>query len=313
MKLSGMLVLMLLVVDLAQGAAGREWAGGQGPHAGAPALTQAPAAATAIPIIRDPLGAATDPIVDIATVEGGTDGVNVTLRINFSPDTVMSQVVGFIDLDTDQNPTTGAPPSANFFIPGTTQDIGVDFSLRLLSLPSGGIVDVINVLTDVIVGSVPTTISGQMIEVTIPLTILGGDDGGMNVGMALGNTLAPTDAAPDVGHGTIPASGKAIISPGSSTMVTTQVFDLVFILDTFGNPITEGGISISVNGIDITALVLGIPPVLGSTPTGQLTIRLPTIHAASLGEGSHTFSIVVTTPVGAFGDTATYAVAPTTE
>ena len=51
--------------------------------------------------------------MDIETVVGGSDGINVTLKVNFSPDTVMSNVVGFIDLDTDQDPTTGITLQAN--------------------------------------------------------------------------------------------------------------------------------------------------------------------------------------------------------
>ena len=108
-----------------------------------------------------------------------------------------------------------------------------------------------------------------------------------------------------------PAPGKAIISPGSSTLVTMQVLDLVFILDTFGDSITS--IRISLNGADITAAVMEIPPVLGSTPTEQLTARLLGVGAAQLGPGLHTLSIVVTTPAGTFGNSMTYEVIPNME
>jgi len=36
-----------------------------------------------------------------STVKGRTDGTNMTLKVNFSPDTVMCQVVGLVDLDTE--------------------------------------------------------------------------------------------------------------------------------------------------------------------------------------------------------------------
>jgi hypothetical protein len=252
-----------------------------------------------------------NPLVDIDTVEGGTDTTNVTLKVTFSSDTVISSVVGFIDLDTDQDRTTGITPHANPLIPGTTQDLGVDFFLSLFGLPFGGPVDVVNARTGAPVGSVPATIVGQTLEGTIPLAMLGKDDGALNVGMVLGNLSQPTDAAPNGGHGAILARGKAIISPGASTLVTTQLFDLVFILDTFGDPIT--GVSISMDGADITAAVMGIPSVLGSTPTGQLTARLPGIGAAQFRVGSHTLSTVVTTPSGTFGDAVTYEVIPNIE
>jgi len=314
-KLSGLLFGLLLVVDIAQGAAAREWGKMQELRAGAPTLTQLPAAAPVTPIINDPLGdhitSPGNPIVDIATVEGGTDGTNVTLRITFSPNTVMSQVVGFVDLDTDQNPQTGIEPDANFFIPGTIQDVGVDFFLSLFNLPFGGPVDIFDAMTRALVGSVPATIVGQTLEITVPLSMLGGDNGAMDVGMVLGNILQPTDAAPNVGHGTILPVGKATISPAPSALVTTQVIDVVFIIDPFGKPVT--GVSIVLDGRDITAAVLVIPPVIGHTSDGQLTGRLRGIGAALLGPGSHTLSITVTTAAGSFGDTVTYTVIPNTE
>jgi len=204
-KLSGVLFALFLVVGIAHGAAAQEWGRMQGPRASAP--TQVPAVVPVAPIIDDPLGdhitSPGNPIVDIDMVEGGTDGTDVTLKITFSPDTMMSEVVGFIDLDTDQNPATGIPASANLFIPGTMQDIGVDFLLSLFNLPFGGPVEVLNTITGAFVGSVPAIIVGQTLEITIPLAILRGDDGAMDVGMVLGNLPQPTDAAPNVGHGTI--------------------------------------------------------------------------------------------------------------
>lgn len=314
-RFSGLLFGLFLLVGVVQGAAAREWGGMKGPRTGAPALERPPAAAPVSPIIADPLGdhitTPGTPIVDIGTVEGGSDGVDVTLVVHFSPDTVMSQVVGFIDLDADQNPGTGVAPNANFFIPGAMQDIGVDFFLALFNLPFSGLVDVYETVVGNFLGSVPATIVGQSLEITVPLSMLGGDDGAMDVGMVLGNSQEPTDAAPDVGHGTIGAVGQATISPGSSTLVTTQFFDVVFIINTFGAPIT--GVTVSLDGIDVTAAVVGFPPVIGSTPAGQLTARLPGIGAGMLGPGFHDLSISVTTPAGTFGNMVGYEVIPNTE
>ena len=316
-KLSGLLLLfgLFLMVDIAQGAAAPEWGGMKSPRISARTHMQAPAAAPIASIIDDSLGDHItfpgNPVVDIDTVGGRSDGTDVTLKVNFSPDTVMSQVVGFIDLDTDQNPATGIPAHANPLIPGTRQDIGVDFFLSLFNLPFGGPVDIVDAITGVLVGSVPATTVGQSLEITVPLAMLGGGDGVMDVGMVLGNLSQPTDAAPNVGHGTILAAGKVIISPGSSTLVITQVFDILFIIDTFGHPII--GVSILLNGVDITAAVLGFPPVIGSTPAGQLTARLPGIGAALLGPGSHTLSIALTTSAGTFADRVLYEVIPNTE
>jgi len=314
-KIGGVLFGLFLVGNMPQGAAAREWGGMQGSRSSASILVEAPAAVHVEPVIDDPLGdhitSLGNAIVDIDMVEGGNDGANVTLKITFSQDTVMSQVVGFIDLDTDRNPATGIPPNANFYIPGTMQDIGVDFFLSLFSLPFGGLVDVLNATTGAFMGSVPATIVGQSLEITVPLTMLGGSNGGMHVGMVLGNFSQATDASPDVGHGTILPPGKAIISPGSSTLVTRQAFDVVFIIETFGHPITGG--SISLNGVDITATVLAFTPVIGSTPGGQLTARLPRFGPSLVRPGSNALSIVLTTRTGTFGDTVMYEVITSAE
>lgn len=186
-------------------AAAQQWAaragGGQTP---APVTAAVPVTQ----IINDPIGdhitSSGLPIVDIGAVSAGSDGVSLTIRVAFSSNTVMTQVVGLIDLDTDQNKNTGISPAANGFIPGTTQDIGVDYFLDLFSIPN---VNVIRTSTLALVGSVTRTVSGQTIEMTIPLSMLGSDDGNINVGMVLGNLTQPTDAAPNTGHGIITPSG----------------------------------------------------------------------------------------------------------
>jgi hypothetical protein len=56
MRLSRLLLGLLLVVDIAHGAAGSAWEGMKGPRAIVPTLKQAATAVPVIPIIDDPLG-----------------------------------------------------------------------------------------------------------------------------------------------------------------------------------------------------------------------------------------------------------------
>jgi hypothetical protein len=155
-------------------------AGGWSPAA----LAQPLPAAPVFPLVEDPVGdhatSPGNPVVDIDFVEGGTDGTVMTLRITLSPETNMSQVTGFIDLDTDQNPLTGG------------QGTGVDF---FLDLPLGGPVNVVDVRSNIPVGTVPPVVTGQVLELTVPLALLGGDDGRMDLGLALGNVPEFTDEA----------------------------------------------------------------------------------------------------------------------
>jgi hypothetical protein len=53
--------------------------------------------------------------VDIVKVEAGADS-RLTIRVTFSPDTVITHISGFIDLDTDQNPATGLPSDCEYSV-----------------------------------------------------------------------------------------------------------------------------------------------------------------------------------------------------
>lgn len=224
-SLIGMLFGAFLMAQVAQGATGG-WEAPKGPQTAAPAVGKVLPVAALGQIITDPLGddvtSPENPIVDIASVDGGSDGMSVTIKVDFSPDTVMSQVVGIIDLDTDQNAATGIPANANGFL-GATQDLGVDYMLSLFALPGGGPVDVMNATTGETMGTVPAVFNGQSLSITVPLAMLGNDDGNMNVGMILGNFPQPTDAAPNAGHGTITA-GPVSIGPACKIQLNKTTF-----------------------------------------------------------------------------------------
>jgi hypothetical protein len=143
--------------------------------------------------------------------------------VTFSPDTVMSQLVGFIDLDTDQNPATGGSPHANSLL-GVNQDIGADYFLLLypsLLLRRVYVLDA----TSQVLGTVFASVSGKTLQFTIPLSMIS-DDGTMNIGMVMGSQ-APNDAAPNSGHGTITGLG-----PCPATVAVSDILDGSLILDT---------------------------------------------------------------------------------
>lgn len=167
-------------------------------------------------IINDPLGdhfSAPGPgfgIVDIGIVKGGSNGGAVTIIINFSPNTDMFQLAGYIDLDTDQDQFTGES--------SPDHDIGTEYFLDLFLLPLG-IVFVVDPETGlgVPVGDVLVNIVEPSIEMTIPLAMLGNDEGNMDIGMLLGTFLEPTDIAPNSGHGTINVVGPTLVTLVSFT------------------------------------------------------------------------------------------------
>jgi subtilisin family serine protease len=153
-------------------------------------------------IIEDPAGDAQGS-VDITTVRAGSDGSTVaTMAVDFTPETPMSEVAGFVFLDTDQDPATGIPPEDLFGKP--TQDIGVDYFADLFAIhDSDPVVYIVEALNFEIVAVVPATIEGQTVTFDVPLEAVGGDDGFIDTAMVLGDFDQPTDWAPDEGHGTI--------------------------------------------------------------------------------------------------------------
>lgn len=152
--------------------------------------------------INDPFGdhstTAGNSVVDVGNVTVSSDGVNVNITINFSSDTVLSDLAGIIDLDTDQNASTGLLS----IVGSSNQNIGTDYFLDLFGIPVGLSIDVYD--TDYnVVGTASVTSSGGSAIISVPLSTLGNDDGNMDVGLMLGNTQEPTD---DAANPTVPLS-----------------------------------------------------------------------------------------------------------
>ena len=83
-------------------------------------------------IITDPSGDSSGS-VDATVVRGGSDGSSVmAMSIDFTARTPIDQAVGEIYVDTDQDPSTGIPPSGLAGLP--TQDIGAEYLISLFSV-----------------------------------------------------------------------------------------------------------------------------------------------------------------------------------
>jgi len=263
----------------------------------------------------DPLGdhltSIGNPVVDISFIAGELIGPDMRISIDFSLDTVMTEVAGFIELDTDQNPLTGLLSSGNLLIPGTMQDIGAEFQLDLFSILVSGLVDIKETATGMIVGSVPAVITGQNLEILVPLAIIGVPSA-VNVGMVLGNMAEPTDAAPNTGYltigvGTVPPSSLLSISPASGKLLTNQTFDLVLI--------AEGGviggailINATLDGQNVTNYLASclIPGTLINPSPAGSTLTCPRLTGAKIGVGTHALSVTV--DIDGLGNMATQTV-----
>jgi hypothetical protein len=194
--------------------------------------------AAALPII-DPAGDTFNTGThDLVSYELALAGGVFTATLNFAGPIApasagaANSVVGFIDLDTDQNPATGgtAPfggpvPGGNSFlnffimgglIPGPTIPIGDEFYVDLFSeFDSPGLVDVVDTTTNTVVDTVPITYFPSSLQFSIPAATLGGASA-INFDVLVGDMQAPTDRAPNGGAPAVSTPG--VPEPGVLTL-----------------------------------------------------------------------------------------------
>jgi extracellular elastinolytic metalloproteinase len=187
-------------------------------------LGQTNSAAGFLPIIiNDPANDAGG--IDVTTIAAASTTSEISMRLTFNSGLGPTGAVGYIHLDTDQNAATGLPPSMLFGLP--EQDIGFDYYLSLFNLPQR--VDVFD-FNNTYIGSVAPIQTADALEFTLPLSFLGQDDGFMDVTMILGDFFAPTDWAPDAGHGSIFDARWLSEAPSFGTVMpeNSQLVEIIF-------------------------------------------------------------------------------------
>lgn len=146
-----------------------------------------------------------------AFVEGDTlfVAISTTAEDYLFPDRTLSaqenagRFAPRIDLDTDQDASTGSPSTASFQF-GAAPNLGVDYFIDFFSyqdsdstvLVRDGLGDPAGV-AKVSIGSFLTGASGRFVFVQIPLEVIGNDDGRVHVSVASGDDLDWADVAPD--------------------------------------------------------------------------------------------------------------------
>lgn len=161
---------------------------------------------------------------DMTSVNATFAGSSLTFTVNFAgqiyaPSALNARsVYGFIDIDADRNPATGAEPFVNIFGPGPVIALGDEFALDLFSEEfQAGRVDVLNAVSDV-VGTAPITFGANAFSVTVPLALLGGSNGLINYGVVVGTFGEATDRAP---NGTLPATSTPVPEPATMLLLGT--------------------------------------------------------------------------------------------
>lgn len=149
----------------------------------------------------DPVGdtfGVLDPQIDITEVSVEYTATDLLVEFEFTTPITPADsgqpnaLFGGFDLDLDQDPMTGIPPLADFFCPLTS------------GLGSEGFVDfgsvvgsTIDVVTDMSMGTGTVNFTPRGVRVTVPLSVLNGDDGMLDIVAVLGTGPEPTDCVPD--------------------------------------------------------------------------------------------------------------------
>ena len=138
------------------------------------------------------------------------------------------EIVGFIGFDIDQDAKTGSSPTNG----RPSQMVGVEFE-AVLGFDGPDIAWIVDTDSRQTVGIAEVTRDPSRFSLEIPLQLLDGDEGAINISMALGDGNGPTDWAPDAGYGTVgrqipwlivgPTTGTVEI--GQSQTITIE-FDL---------------------------------------------------------------------------------------
>ena len=185
-------------------------------------------------IISDPAGDAGSP-VDVIAVRGGADSFEVSFEVEYSADTPMNMSHNFLFLDTDQDPASGLPPEALFGLP--TQDIGMEYFVDFWVVDFEQYAIVVDANSFNVVAEIGMVADGQTLRFDIPLEVLGGDDGAMDVALSSNDTyFEGFDWAPDEGHGTVEPFRDALWMTSDPASGTLLPGDSVDVAVTLGGP-----------------------------------------------------------------------------
>lgn len=148
------------------------------------------------------------------TVTRDTGGVTVVLDLaapamSLFTDTIHG-VGGYLDLDTDQDSTTGIDTWTDVFRATGSTGMKEEFYLDFVDLAVDSTAFVYDTAFNQ-TGSVRPAFSGNHVTFRIPKLLLHNDDGFVNVAVVVGNNLEPTDLAPNTGH--IKVGGAGPVAP----------------------------------------------------------------------------------------------------
>jgi hypothetical protein len=120
-----------------------------------------------------------------------------------------NSLYGFFELDVDENTATGNPPAINLF--GGAASQGVEYHVDFFTATDTSVAVVNTAGTTT---RVPAVFNGDSVVVTIPLQVLGNDDGNMSLTAVFGTSDRPTDVFPNSGVALARVGAGAILPAG---------------------------------------------------------------------------------------------------
>jgi hypothetical protein len=165
--------------------------------------------ACAVPRFLDPQGdtfGAAGVAHDIVFVDSQLGASSLSFAIGFhepvSPPSAFAanSVAGFIDIDIDQNKSTGAKSNKSRLGRFGDASLGIEYYVDLFSERfSPGMAEVVNAATMQVAGVAPVRYDVRSLQVEVPLRLIA-NDGLVNYGVIVGNFIEGTDEGRNVGE-----------------------------------------------------------------------------------------------------------------
>jgi hypothetical protein len=173
-------------------------------------------------IISDPAG--DGGLVDIIQIRGGSTADSIKLELVFETDLNPFDFGGVLGLDIDQDVLTGIPLPSGLY----EQEVGCEYYITFFTL-GYYYVELYDQYFNYL-GNFTANFDSRSFRFSVPLPLLGNDDGVMNIAAVVGNYSGPTDWIPDQGYGVLggnlwlnlnPLSGN--VSPGTNEDVIVKI------------------------------------------------------------------------------------------
>ncbi len=153
----------------------------------------------------DPVGDTYAAGPDINELVASVTDTSVNFSITFeepviAPSSGVGAIVGYLDIDIDQNQSTGLESHQSGFSPTGSSSLGIEYYLDFFSEQfSPDNVEVVNAATNLPVGLAPVSFEGSTILVELPLDLIE-QDSALNYGVVFGSFNRMTDEATNPGE-----------------------------------------------------------------------------------------------------------------